>query len=166
MKIITNTQLDGFLKSKLKAEQGVEEIIKKQNFRFSRKKFVGDLGEYYFMENVKFLFKKIEQSKTSNKGYDFTGIFKDKYAKQYGFKIDKELQIEVKTRYEQKGDNHIFSLKKEKFVILAFVKLSIDYKCTYIGLLKSKFINTDGQNRIVFGKSYQEKVFWQSNEYK
>lgn len=58
------------------------------------------------------------------------------------------MRIEVKTRYAQNGNNHLFGIKKEKFDLLAFVMLDQFYRCEFIGIINVNKIIPDRQNRI------------------
>jgi hypothetical protein len=69
--------------------------------RFSSKKFVGDLGELYFYQQVK-IFSKLTQSQTSNNEHDFSGLLLPEF--QELFELDNPLvRVEIKTRHAQIG---------------------------------------------------------------
>jgi hypothetical protein len=164
MEFKSDRRLFSFLKRKIESEHSIRQIIEAEGLRFSRKKFVSDLGEYYFYINMKGLFKQLRQSRMSTAPFDFLGILKNKYAIRFGFKVNGKLNIEVKTRYEQKGANHLAGLKPDKFDILVFVSLDANYRCHFIGLIKKERLKVDRHNRIVFRK-YASQVFWPSNKY-
>jgi hypothetical protein len=128
--------------------------------RFSPKKFVGDLGEFYFFKLAS-CFADLKQSETSNSYCDFEGVLKPEYEAKFNLNKEK-IKIEVKTRHAQKGDNHLFGVCPEKFDLLAFVALTDDFQCRHIGIIKSSCIETDKQNRITYSK-YIEKVIWKTN---
>lgn len=70
------------------------------------------------------------------------------------------MRVELKTRYDQKGNNHIFGLHPEKFNLLAFVMLDKYYECKHIGIIESAKIKVDVQNRIKYNDYYRTgKVF-------
>jgi hypothetical protein len=132
--------------------------------RFSEKKFVGDLGEFYFFQNRP-PFLELTQSVTSNDEFDFRGKLSAEGADV--LKVPEgHVRIEVKTRHAQRGNNHLFGLHPEKFDLLAFVALADDFSCRYIGLLRSADITADHQNRIRFS-DYHKKglVRWETNEW-
>ena len=162
----SDESLQELLNKKIEAEDEIERIVRNNKFRFSKKKFVADLGEYYFYINVREIFKTLEQSEESNADFDFKGILKNDLAAEFGFPSDTEIKVEIKTRYHQKGKNQIFGLKPSKFDILAFVSLDKNYRCHYVGLIKSTDLRPDKQNRIVFTALCNEgKKLWPPNEY-
>jgi hypothetical protein len=128
--------------------------------RFSPKKFVGDLGEFYFYELAS-CFESLTQSKTSNDKCDFEGVLANEYRAKFNLN-NEQIGIEVKTRHAQSGNNHLFGVYPEKFDLLAFVALNEDFQCRYIGIIKSSDITIDNQNRIKFS-DYLEKVKWETN---
>jgi hypothetical protein len=93
-----------------------------EGIRFSEKKFVGDLGEYYFSQNPP-RFLTITQSLMSNNDYDFDGKLTEEGVAIFGLPSE-SVRIEVKTRHAQKGNNHLFQIHPEKFDLLAFVALA------------------------------------------
>ena len=78
-------------------------ITEKKKLRFSRKKFVADLGEYYFYLNCKDIFMDLTQEKKSNASYDFSAKPNPKVSYQ-NFPNKKIIRIEVKTRHAQIDD--------------------------------------------------------------
>src|SRR5690606_36918508 len=129
------------------------------------KKFVGDLGEYYFSQNMP-PFLAVSQSTTSNDDFDFMGNLSAAGAEILSVPAG-NVRIEVKTRHAQKGDNHLFGLHPEKFDLLAFVALADDFSCRYIGLIRSADITVDRQRRIRFSDYHRKKlVRWETNEWR
>jgi hypothetical protein len=133
--------------------------------RFSSKKFVGDLGEYYFSKAADFL-SELTQSTTSNFDCDFVGKLLPEFQEEFNLDVE-DVRIEVKTRHAQIGNNHLFGIMPEKFDLLAFVALSDDFICRHIGMIKSTDIKVDNQNRIRYSNYYNEGlVLWKTNEWK
>ena len=153
------------LSEKVKLEKQIAQLVSQESpVRFSYKKFVADLGEYYFFINCKHIFEgdSLIQSKTSNAPADFSGQISESLAQQ--FDIDKNVRIEVKTRYHQTGNPHIFGLDTSKFGLLAFVAIDENYHFDYIGLVKATDITPDSQKRIKF-IDYSAKVIWSNKSF-
>lgn len=132
--------------------------------RFSEKKFVGDLGEYYFYKFAP-SFLTIEQSLTSNKNCDFTRKLTDEGRQLLGLGMN-DVRIEVKTRHAQVGNNHIFSIDNTKFDLLAFVALADDFSCRHIGLIRGEDVVVDQQNRIKYSDYYNRGlVRWKTTDW-
>lgn len=133
--------------------------------RFNSKKFVGDLGEYYFSRAANFL-SQLTQSITSNFDCDFVGKLFPEFQKNFDINVE-DVRIEVKTRHAQVGNNHLFGITPEKFDLLAFVALSDDFSCRHIGIIKSKVIKIDKQKRIKYSDYYRKGlVVWKTNDWK
>lgn len=151
------------LKQKIEIEKRLEIHFRDNGFRhFSAKKFVGDLGEYYSLINLKHLFEKetLKISETSNSECDIRGNLKNEVANEW--KIDQDVRIEVKTRFHQKGKPHLFGVHKEKFDLLVFVSLNDNYSLHYIGVIKKNDLpEVDRQNRIVFHENL--KIIYPNN---
>lgn len=138
--------------------------LHKGEVRFSEKKFVGDLGEYYFYKFSP-AFLTIEQSLTSNRNCDFTGMLTEEGRQLLGLDVNK-VRIEVKTRHAQVGNNHIFAVNNSKFDLLAFVALADDFSCRHIGLIRGEDIVVDRQNRIKYSDYYnRELVRWKTSDW-
>ena len=132
--------------------------------RFSSKKFVGDLGEYYFSKAASFL-SELTQSITSNFDCDFTGKLLPEFQERFDLNLQ-SVRIEVKTRHAQVGNNHLFGVMPEKFDLLAFVALSDNFMCRHIGVIKSIHIKPDKQKRIRYSDYYNKGlVIWKTNDW-
>lgn len=129
--------------------------------RFSYKKFVADLGEYYFYTYCNHLFipGSLKQSEKATAPYDFEGIFiRNQIFKKFW---DKPCLIEVKTRHAQVNDPYLLGIKLEKFQVLAFVFLNENYSCNYISLIDRDGLQgkiTGKQNRLIFKDDNIEKI--------
>lgn len=130
-----------------------EYILEKGQKRFSTKKFVADIGEYYFRVNCEHLFNKLNQSEKATADYDYEatpkleGLFSN---------YQVPIKIEVKTRHAQPDDPYLLGIKKEKFDLLVFVHLNEDFSCRYIGIMDKEQIKdkVEGdQKRLVFNKA-------------
>jgi hypothetical protein len=158
-------ELKLLLEKKRKTDLEIADYFKREyadKIRFSSKKFVGDLGEFYFYKLAS-CFADLKQSGTSNSSCDFEGVLKPEYEAEFDLNKEK-VKIEVKTRHAQKGDNHLFGVYPAKFDLLAFVALADDFQCRHIGIIKSSDIQTDKQNRIKYLKYYNEgSVLWKTN---
>lgn len=136
----------------------------KGTIRFSSKKFVADLGEYYFYRAAGFL-TDLRQSSTSNSACDFVGKLSKEFQELFDINVE-DVRIEIKTRHAQIGNNHLFGLKPEKFDLLAFVSLFDDFSCRHIGVIKSHDITVDNQNRIKYSEYYKNGlVVWKTNDW-
>lgn len=132
-------------------------------FRFSAKKFTGDLGELYFSQIAAPLFSRLEQSPFSNEDCDFRGELLPEYSALFEL-TPGEIRIEVKCRHDQEGNNHLFGLDTEKFDLLAFVALDSNFQCRHIGLIKATDIFPDKQKRIRYTNYYKRKlVKWETS---
>lgn len=130
--------------------------------RFSSKKFVGDLGEFYFYK-LAICFEGLRQMGTSNSTCDFEGILAPEFRDKFNLNTE-QIRIEVKTRHAQSGNNHLFGVHPEKFDLLAFVALADDFRCRHIGIIKSSDIKIDKQNRITYSNYYKNGlVLWETN---
>lgn len=164
MKIEIEAKLVELLKQRRLIDLEIAKVIAESNrgsIRFSEKKFVGDLGEYYF---YKFAppFLEIEQSTTSNKDCDFRGKLSEGGRQLFGLENER-VRIEVKTRHAQVGNNHLFAIDNTKFDLLAFVALADDFSCRYIGMISGRDIVVDRQNRIKYSDYYKRGlVRWQT----
>ena len=160
-----NIKLETLLSEKVKIEKRIAQLVSQESpVRFSYKKFVANLGEYYFFKNCKYLFEKgsLIQSKTSNASVDFSGHLLDEFVLQ--FQTDKNVRIEVKTRYHQTGNPHIRGLDTSKFDLLAFVAIDEIYSFDYVGLLKASDIKPDSYKRIRF-VDYNAKIIWSNKSF-
>jgi hypothetical protein len=147
------------LLKKQSVEIEIEKLLVNNKTRFSYKKFVGDLGEFYFGFHAAKKFKRIKQNVAPNADWDYNVELKTGITSLLGIK-DGSIRVEVKTRYDQKGNNHIFGLHPDKFDLLAFVILDKFYKCKHIGIIESSKIIVDRQNRIKYNDYYNTgKVF-------
>jgi hypothetical protein len=158
-------ELKLLLEKKRKTDSEIADYFKREyadKIRFSSKKFVGDLGEFYFYKLAS-CFADLTQSKTSNSNCDFFGVLAPEY--QTKFDLNKEqIKIEVKTRHAQSGNNHLRHINPEKFDLLAFVALADDFQCRHIGIIKSSDIKIDKQNRITYSNYYKNSlVLWETN---
>ena len=118
---ISDNSIIDLLKQKIEIEKCLENHFRTKGFpHFSAKKFVGDLGEYYSLINLKHLFEEgsLKISENSTSPYDLEGKLKNEVANKW--KIDQYVRIEVKTRFHQKGKPHLFGVHKEKFDLLVF----------------------------------------------
>jgi hypothetical protein len=151
---ISDDTIIELLNQKVDIEKKIEKQLQEKGFKhFSSKKFVGDLGEYYALINLKHLFEEgtFEISTTSNSPCDIKGKLKSEVAKKWD--INQDVRIEVKTRYYQKGNSHIFGIKKENFDLLVYVSLNEDYTVHFIGvLINNDLLKVDAQKRIVFSE--------------
>jgi hypothetical protein len=160
--------LNTLLEQKRKVDLEIAKLITESSegkIRFSAKKFIGDLGEFYFLKSAT-LFSDLEQSRTSNSDCDFVGILNEDGQRTLEIGPEK-VRIEVKTRHAQSGDNHIFGVNKAKFDLLAFVALADDLTCRHIGIIRSIDIGTvDKQKRITYSPYYTNGlVRWRTNEW-
>lgn len=155
------------LMQKRKIDLKIEKLFSEKlgiSSRFSSKKFVGDLGEYYFSKAANFL-SELTQSTTSNFDCDFVGKLIPEFQKKFDLSSE-DVRIEVKTRHSQIGNNHLFGIIAEKFDLLAFVALSDDFSCRHIGIIKSTDIKIDKQNRIKYSDYYRKGfVIWKTNDW-
>ncbi|HOJ07234.1 MAG: hypothetical protein D8M52_10685 [Chlorobi bacterium] len=143
-----------------KGEEIREYILAKDQKRFSRKKIVADLGEYYFYLNCKSIFRGLEQEEKATADFDFKAKINPKISYQ-NFPNKNIIRIEVKTRHAQVNDPYLLGVKKNKFDLLVFVHLNEDYSCRYIGIMKKdKMIVKGNQNRLVFNKSVP--IVWET----
>jgi hypothetical protein len=151
----------------LKVGNRIEKYVKKKyGLRFSKKKFVADLGECYFKINCDKYFSELNQQTTATAAYDYLGTLKKRKLFQKEYSKDK-LRIEVKTRHAQKSDPYLLGVKRDKFDLLVFVFLNEDYSCNYIGILDKKDLKgkiKGKQNRLIFRKSL--KTIWQTKRFK
>lgn len=160
---ISDISITELLKQKVEIEQKIETRIKEKGFaHFSSKKFVGDLGEYYAKINLSHLFvdNELHISEISNSLNDINGTLKKEVAEKWG--INPKVRIEVKTRFHQAGNPHLFGIHKDNFDILVFVSLNKDYSVHYIGVVKKEDLpEVDNQNRIVY--SDKLKIIYPKN---
>ena len=149
---ISDDSIIDLLSLKVEIEKKIKERLIKKGFEhFSSKKFVGDLGEYYAQINLKHLFEEgtLKISEKSNSSYDMKGKLKSDVAKEWD--IYKDVKIEVKTRFHQKGKPHMFGIKKDNFDLLVYVSLNEDYTVHFIGVSRKEDLpEVDLQKRIVF----------------
>lgn len=149
---ISDNSIIELLNQKVDIEQKIERKIKEKGFlHFSAKKFVGDLGEYYAKINLSHLFvdNQLYISEISNSLYDIKGVLKKEVSENW--KIDPNVRIEVKTRFHQLGNPHLFGINKDNFDLLVFVLLNKDYSVHYIAVMKKGDLpDVDCQDRIVF----------------
>lgn len=132
--------------------------------RFSSKKFVGDLGELYFYQQVK-IFSELTQSPISNNEHDFSGLLLPEFQKLFEL-VNPFVRVEIKTRHAQIGNNHLKGIDIQKSDLVAFVALDNDFQCRHIGIIKSSDITVDRQNRIRYSDYYKRGlVRWESNKW-
>ncbi len=159
--------LEKYLQEYLCAAESIKQLIKSKGFRFSYKKFVADLGEYYFFQVCQSLFKtdSLKQSIRATASYDYEGIFHDK--ELYKIFGDESMRIEVKTRYAQVYNPNLLGIKCDKFDVLAFVYLREDYSWQYISLLRVEdirpIVEATKKNRLVYKKDLP--IIWQTGEF-
>jgi len=155
----TDNKLQNLLKEyNDKGEEIRRYILSKDQKRFSRKKIVADLGEYYFYLNCKDIFIGLEQEEKATADYDFSA--KPNPQVPYQSFPDKDIiRIEVKTRHAQVNDPYLQGVKKNKFDLLVFVHLNEDYSCRYIGIMKKDKMIVK-KNRLVFNKS--APIVWET----
>lgn len=160
-KIIADPKIKRLLRDYDSAGKDIKKYVtEKKKLRFSRKKFVADLGEYYFFVNCKNIFIDLTQEKKSNAAYDFSAKPNPKVAYQ-NFPNKNIIRIEVKTRHAQIDDPYLLGVKKNKFELLVFVHLNEDYSCNYIGIMKKdKMKVKENQNKLVFNKSVP--IVWET----
>jgi hypothetical protein len=160
-----NETLKQMLFEKRQLDLEIEKFINESlhaKFRFSAKKFTGDLGELYFYQIAAPLFTRLEQSVHSNEDCDFRGELLPEYSNLFELPPG-EIRIEVKCRHDQEGNNHLFGIKTEKFDLLAFVALDSDFQCRHIGLIKASDIVVDNRDRIRYTIYYKRNlVRWQT----
>jgi|GEM_PF-2352484 hypothetical protein len=163
MKIKADKSLDELLQEYLSKGKEIAEYVKNKGAkRFSTKKFVADLGEYYFYENCKDIFETLDQNKKATADYDFSGSLKQ------GKILNTDVRIEVKTRHAQDGNPYLLGVKPKKFDILAFIFLDENLSCRYIGIVNKKEIKNKitGKNKdiIVYDKNIQ--TLWETGAFK
>lgn len=151
---ISDNSIINSLNKKIEAENEIETQLKKKGFsHFSSKKFIGDLGEYYAQINLKHLFEEgtLKISGKSNSSYDIEGKLRSEVASEWN--INQVVKIEVKTRFHQKGNPHLFGIKEGNFDLLVYVSLNENYTVHFIGVSrKIDLPKVDLQKRIVFNK--------------
>lgn len=150
--ILDNPKIISLAKKKLEIDKEITKIIQAENEFFSYKKLIGDLGEFHAINNIRDFFKKIEFLSTRVSDQDLKGILQDNYATKWGFPIEKELNIEVKTRYFQKGNPHLSNIHRNNFDILVFVSLNEDYSIHYISMVKSSDLSVTKNNKVIYSK--------------
>jgi hypothetical protein len=145
-------ELYKLLQKKYAIDQKIKTFITSEDksIRFFHKKFVGELGEYYFKKYFEQYTLYVEQIHASNGSCDFIIKLNERGKNKFKINRNGKIRIEVKTRYDQVGINHIFGVDKSKFDLLAFVKLDRLYKCEHIGIIQKKNINPDKQKRIKY----------------
>jgi hypothetical protein len=150
--IIDNPIIIDLAKRKLEIDKEITKIIQAENEFFSYKKLIGDLGEYHAFQNIKDFFEKIKFLPTRVSDQDLKGTLRDDYATKWGFPLKKELNIEVKTRYFQKGNPHLSNIHRDNFDILVFVSLNEDYSVHYISMVKSSDLSVTQNNKVIYSK--------------
>lgn len=167
---VSDSSITTLLQRKLDIEKQIETILKEKGFaHFSSKKFVGDLGEYYALINLEHLFEvgSLKLSDISNSPFDISGVLKSEVAEKW--QINPNVRIEVKTRFHQQGNPHLFGLNQDNFELLAFISLNNDYSVHFVGIIKKDDLPPiDKQNRIIFSDKiklvYPEKVKFQKHQ--
>lgn len=127
-------------------------LIEHGAIRFSTKKLVADLGEYYFSLNCMYLFNGLVQMNKATAEYDFRA---NKSQLKFEKNSTNPIRIEVKTRHAQDNNPYLSGVKVEKFDLLVFVHLNEDYSCRYIGVMDKNEIKGQidkKRNRLVFRK--------------
>jgi hypothetical protein len=149
---IDNSKIVELAKKKLEIDQKITKIIQAENPFFSYKKLIGDLGEFHAINNIREFFDQIDFLTTRVSDQDLKGILKDEYAIKWGFPHKKELNIEVKTRYFQKGNPHLSNIHINNFDLLVFVSLNEDYSIHYISMVKSSDLSVTKNNKVIYSK--------------
>ena len=137
-------------KEKLAIDRKITEIIKQENSMFSYKKIIADLGEYHAKRNIEKFFEKLEFSENRVSECDLKGILKDEYSEEW--QLPKSVNVEVKTRYWQKGSPHLGNVHVCNFDLLVFVSLNEDYSIHYISMVKSSELIVTKNNKVIYTK--------------
>ncbi len=137
-------------KEKLAIDRKITEIIKQENSMFSYKKIIADLGEYHAKRNIEKFFEKLEFSENRVSECDLKGILKDEYSEEW--QLPKCVNVEVKTRYWQKGSPHLGNVHVCNFDLLVFVSLNEDYSIHYISMVKSSELIVTKNNKVIYTK--------------
>lgn len=145
---IDNQKILDLAAKKIEIDNEITKIIQQANTKFSRKKLVADLGEYHAKKNIEYFFEKLEFSETRVSRCDMNGTLKDEFAKQWN--LPKDVKIEVKTRYDQKGLPHLANVDKNQFDLLLFVSLNSDYSIHYIGIVKSADLQVSALKKVIY----------------
>ena len=159
---IDNTEIVKLANEKLAIDRKITEIIKQENSNFSYKKIVADLGEYHAKKNIEVFFEKLEFSANRVSECDLKGILKDEFSEKW--KLPKSVNIEVKTRYWQKGSPHLGNVHVCNFDLLVFVSLNEDYSIHYISMVKSSELIVTRLNKVIYTTKIKP-IFATTNEY-
>ena len=147
---IDNNEIIELAKEKLSIDRKITEIIKQENSMFSYKKIIADLGEYHAKRNIEKFFEKLEFSENRVSECDLKGILKDEYSEEW--QLPKSVNVEVKTRYWQKGSPHLGNVHVCNFDLLVFVSLNEDYSIHYISMVKSSELIVTKNNKVIYTK--------------
>ena len=147
---IDNIAIIEFAKEKLSIDRKITEIIQQENSNFSYKKIIADLGEYHAKRNIEKFFDKLDYSINRVSECDLKGILKDEFSKKW--QLPKSVNVEVKTRYWQKGSPHLGNVHRDNFDLLVFVSLNEDYSIHYISMVKSIELNVTSNNKVIYTK--------------
>jgi hypothetical protein len=145
---IDNQKILDLALKKIQVDDEITKLLQEENEKFSRKKLVADLGEYHAKKNIEHFFEKLKFSETRVSRCDMIGTLKDKFAKQWN--LPKDVKIEVKTRYDQKGLPHLANVDKSQFDLLVFVSLNSDYSIHYIGMVKSMGVQVSALKKVIY----------------
>lgn len=147
---IDNNGIIELAKEKLAIDRKITDIIKQENSKFSYKKIIADLGEYHAKRNIEKFFEKLEFSENRVSECDLKGILKDEYSEEW--QLPKSVNVEVKTRYWQKGSPHLGNVHVCNFDLLVFVSLNEDYSIHYISMVKSSELIVTKNNKVIYTK--------------
>ena len=145
---IDNENIITLASQKLIIDRKITEILKQENPNFSYKKLVADLGEYHAKRNIDFFFEELQFSPNRVSECDLVGTLKLEYSEKWN--LQREVKIEVKTRYWQKGSAHLGNVHKDNFHILVFVSLNEDYSIHYISMVKSSDLVVTSKNKVIY----------------
>ena len=146
--IIDNTEIIKLAQEKLSIDRKITQIIQLENSNFSYKKIVADLGEYHAKRNIIHFFEKLEFSENRVSDCDLKGILKNEYSEKW--KLPKSVNVEVKTRYWQKGAPHLGNVNVCNFDLLVFVSLNEDYSIHYISMIKSSELKVTSDQKVIY----------------
>ncbi|MDL2313255.1 hypothetical protein LJC68_10315 [Bacteroidales bacterium OttesenSCG-928-B11] len=148
---VDNVEIVNLANEKLSIDKKIVQIIQQENPNFSYKKIVADLGEYHAKRNIIRFFEKLEYSENRVSNCDLKGILKDEFSKAW--QLPKSVNIEVKTRYWQKGAPHLGNVNVEHFDLLVFVSLNEDYSIHYISMTKSSELKITDKRKVIYRAS-------------
>ena len=161
-KSIDNNEIVKLAKGKLLIDRKITDIIKEDNADFSYKKIIADLGEYHAKRNILEFFETLEYAENRVSECDLKGILKTEYSKKW--QLPNIVNVEVKTRYWQKGAPHLGNVNKENFHLLVFVSLNEDFSIHYISMVKSADLIVTSNKKIIYTKKIKP-VFATEHEF-